>query len=96
MPRWVRAAAEIRSTAGPPTLSRVSEPSGVVVEFVRDAVVLEVRTYNDIDQIPEVVTIAGRALSTVGSDPDGRQAWHRRYAYRDDGQVVYTLNVVDV
>ncbi len=74
----------------------VSEPSGVVVEFVRDAVVLEVRTYDDIDEIPDVVAIAGRAFSTVGSDPDGRQAWHRRYAYREDGQVMYTLNVIDV
>jgi hypothetical protein len=91
----VRCLAEIRSTAGAYPVDR-ERTIRRVLEFVRDAVVLEVPTYNDIDEIPDAVTIAGRALSTVGSDPDGRQAWHRRYAYRDDGQVAYTLNVDDI
>lgn len=74
----------------------MGEPSSIVVEFVRDAVVLDVRTYNDIDEVPDLVTIAGRVLSTVGAEPDGRPAWHRKYAYRDDGQVVSTLDVTEV
>ena len=73
----------------------VSEPSGVVVEFVRDAVVLRfVPTTTSTRSL--MLSRSGRAFSTVGSDPDGRQAWHRRYAYREDGQVMYTLNVIDV
>jgi hypothetical protein len=67
----------------------------IVVEFIQDGVVLDSRRYADMDEIPAEVEIGGARYSTIGADAEGRMAWHRMYAYRDDAQVVYHLNVVD-
>jgi hypothetical protein len=66
----------------------------IIARFVQGDLLLDERRYADMDEIPAIVEIGGERYSTIGVDPTGREAWHRKYSFRDDGTAVYRLDVV--
>lgn len=66
----------------------------IIVRFVLNDVVLDERRFNDIDEVPDVVEIDGAPYSTIGTDVEGRAAWHSKHGFAADGTSVYRLTVL--
>jgi hypothetical protein len=77
-----------------PTFMGKGSDQTIIVRFVLNDEVLDERRYDDIDEVPGTVEINGEQYSTVGTDPEGRTAWHTRHAFGPDGTAIYRLTVV--